>query len=291
MKKFIITKEYNNITVGHFLKEIIGYSTRNLRNSDVYLNGKKVKLKKKIKSKDKLIVAELKKGTNILPIKMNLDIIYEDNNLLVLNKPAHLIVHPTKKKVDKTLANGVVHHFIESSGLSSVPRFFNRLDMDTTGVIVVTKNAFSQALLQNKNKVKVEKYYLAIVDGIIDDDEFIIERPIGRVGDNIKREELSIENGGQIAKTKVNVIKRFKEKNVSLLKVQLFTGRTHQIRVHLSLEGFPIIGDSLYGPEEQPVDRQFLHAFQLTIENLDSNKKQRFFAKLPQDMREFLNIN
>jgi 23S rRNA pseudouridine1911/1915/1917 synthase len=224
-------------------------------------------------------------------MKMDLDIIYEDNDLLILNKPPHLIVHPTKKKVDKTLANGVVHYFIESHGLSSVPRFFNRLDMDTTGIIVVTKNAFSQSLLQNKNKINVEKYYLAIVEGIVPEDEFLIEKPIGRVGDSLRREELSIENGGQNAKTKINVIKRFKEKNISLLKIQLFTGRTHQIRVHLSLEGFPIIGDSLYGAEDQPVERQFLHAFQLILTNLDSNEKKVFSAPLPEDMKKFLNIN
>lgn len=291
MKKYIIDKEYNDVNVGFFLKDVIGYSTRNLRNSDIYLNGKKVKLKKKIKFKDTLIVSELKKGTNIVPMKMDLDIIYEDNDLLILNKPHHLIVHPTKKKVDKTLANGVVHYFIESHGLSSVPRFFNRLDMDTTGIIVVTKNAFSQALLQNKDKINIEKYYLAIVDGIVPEDEFLIERPIGRVGDSLRREELSIENGGQSAKTKINVIKRFEEKNISLLKIQLFTGRTHQIRVHLSLEGFPIIGDSLYGSEDQPVERQFLHAFQLIITNLDSKEKQIFSAPLPEDMKKFLNIN
>ncbi|MFA6708557.1 MAG: RluA family pseudouridine synthase [Fusobacterium sp.] len=291
MKKYIVDKKYNDATVGFFLKDIIGYSTRNLRNSDIYLNGKKVKLKKTIKFKDKLIVCELKKGTNIVPMKMDLDIIYEDNDLLILNKPPHLIVHPTKKKVDKTLANGVVYYFIESHGLSSVPRFFNRLDMDTSGIIVITKNAFSQALLQNKNKINVEKYYLAIVEGIVPKDEFLIEKPIGRVGDSLRREELSIENGGQNAKTKINVIKRFEEKNISLLKIQLFTGRTHQIRVHLSLEGFPIIGDSLYGAEDQPVERQFLHAFQLILTNLDSNEKKVFSAPLPEDMKKFLNIN
>ena len=291
MKKYIVDKKYNDATVGFFLKDIIGYSTRNLRNSDIYLNGKKIKLKKTIKFKDKLIVCELKKGTNIVPMKMDLDIIYEDNDLLILNKPPHLIVHPTKKKVDKTLANGVVYYFIESHGLSSVPRFFNRLDMDTSGIIVITKNAFSQALLQNKNKINVEKYYLAIVEGIVPKDEFLIEKPIGRVGDSLRREELSIENGGQNAKTKINVIKRFEEKNISLLKIQLFTGRTHQIRVHLSLEGFPIIGDSLYGAEDQPVERQFLHAFQLILTNLDSNEKKVFSAPLPEDMKKFLNIN
>lgn len=289
MKKFIIEEIYNNTTVEFFLKENIGYSSRNLRNSDIYLNGKKVKLKRKIKFNDKLIVSEQRKGTNILPIKMNLNIIYENSDLLILNKPPHLIVHPTKKKVEKTLANGIVNYFLETSGISSVPRFFNRLDMDTTGIIVIVKNAFMQSFLQNK--VEVEKYYMAVVHGIVNKKEFYINKSIGRLEDNIKRTELPLENGGQIAKTKVTLLKNFQDKNVSLLKIQIFTGRTHQIRVHLSLEGFPIVGDSLYGNENQPINRQLLHAFKLSIKELNSDKKQTFYARLPQDIKEFLNIN
>lgn len=220
---------------------------------------------------------------------MNLSIIYENSDLLILNKPPNLIVHPTKKRVEKTLANGIVNYFIETSGISSVPRFFNRLDMDTTGVIVIAKNAFTQSFLQSK--VEVEKYYIAVVHGIVNKKEFFINKPIGRLGDNIKRTELSLENGGQIAKTKVSLLKNFQDKNVSLLKIQIFTGRTHQIRVHLSLEGFPIVGDSLYGNENQPVNRQLLHAFKLSIKELNSDKKQTFYARLPKDIKEFLNIN
>lgn len=288
MKKFIIEPENNNLTVGEYLKNIKGYSTRNLRNADIYLNNKKVKLDKKIKKLNRLIVVEKEKGTNIEPIEMPLDIVYEDKNLLVINKEPQLVVHPTQKKVDKTLANGIVYYFLKTTGKTVVPRFYNRLDMDTSGLIVITKNAFTQAFLQDKAKVK--KYYLAIVDGIVEKDEFLIEKPIGRVGDNIKREELALENGGQEAKTLVKVLKRDFEKNISLIELELFTGRTHQIRVHMSLEGHPIVGDSLYGPDIQPVSRQFLHAYKLIIKNPETLEDFMLEIPLPKDMNDFLNI-
>ena len=288
MKKFIIEPEYNNLKVGEYLKGIKGYSTRNLRNADVYLNGKKVKLDKKIKKLNRLVVVEKEKGTNIAPIPMDLDIVYEDKNLLIVNKPPQLVVHPTQKKIDKTLANGIVDYFLKTTGKTVVPRFYNRLDMDTSGLIVITKNAFTQAFLQDKAKVK--KYYQAVVEGIVEKDEFYIERPIGRVGENIKREELSVEEGGQEAKTFVKVLKRYPEKNISLIELELFTGRTHQIRVHMSLEGYPIVGDSLYGPEEQPVPRQFLHAYKLIVKNPETLEDMTIEISLPNDMNEFLNI-
>ncbi|NME36035.1 MULTISPECIES: RluA family pseudouridine synthase [Fusobacterium] len=288
MKKFIIEPENNNLTVGEYLKNIKGYSTRNLRNADIYLNNKKVKLDKKVKKLNRLLVVEKEKGTNIEPIEMPLDIIYEDKNLLIVNKEPQLVVHPTQKKVDKTLANGIVHYFFKTTGKTIVPRFYNRLDMDTSGLIVITKNAFTQAFLQDKAKVK--KYYLAIVDGIVEKDEFLIEKAIGRVGDNIKREELSLENGGQEAKTLVKVLKRDFEKNISLIELELFTGRTHQIRVHMSLEGHPIVGDSLYGPDIQPVSRQFLHAYKLIIKNPETLEDFTLEIPLPKDMNDFLNI-
>ena len=101
------------------------------------------------------MVVEKEKGTNIAPIPMDLDIVYEDKNLLIVNKPPQLVVHPTQKKVDKTLANGIVDYFLKTTGKTVVPRFYNRLDMDTSGLIVITKNAFTQAFLQDKAKVKV----------------------------------------------------------------------------------------------------------------------------------------
>jgi len=197
MKKKIIEPEYHGYKVGDYLKEVLGYSSRSMRKIDIFLNGKKVKPNKKVRKLNRLLVKEHNKGTNIQPIQMDLDIVYEDKNLIILNKEPYLIVHPTKKRVDKTLAHGIVYYMKEQTGEITVPRFYNRLDMNTSGIIVVAKNGFAQAFLQNKEKATVKKYYQTIVKGIVKEDEFIIENSIGRVGESLKRELLSVEDGGR----------------------------------------------------------------------------------------------
>ena len=170
MRKFTIPKEYKGYTVAQYLKDVEGYSGRSIRNLVLILDKKKVKPTKKLRQFSRLTVYESEKGTNIEPIEMDLKIVYEDNDLLIIDKEPFLVTHPTLKKVDKTLAHGVVHHFEKNTGKRSVPRFYNRLDMNTSGLIVVTKNAFSQAYLQEK--VDTKKYYMAIVKG---------DNPRGRV--------------------------------------------------------------------------------------------------------------
>lgn len=197
MKKFIIEPEYSGFTVGDYLKQVKGYSSRGLKNADIYLNGKKVRLDKKIKKLNRLVVAEAEKGTNIAPIPMDLKIVYEDKNLLIINKDADVVVHPTQKKVDKTLANGIVD-YLKTTGKIQVPRFYNRLDMNTSGLIVVAKNGFAQAYLQEKAETR--KFYMAVCEGIIEKDEFFIERPIGRVGDEIKEESFLLKREGRLPK-------------------------------------------------------------------------------------------
>lgn len=288
MKKYIIEPEYNNYKISEYLKNIKGYSSRGLKNADIYLNGKKVRLDKKIKKLNRLVVVEQEKGTNIEPIPMDLKIVFEDKNLLIINKDANIVVHPTLKKIDKTLANGVVDYLLKTTGKIQVPRFYNRLDMDTSGLIVVAKNAFAQAFLQEKAKIR--KFYVALCEGIIEKDEFFITRPIGRVGDNIK-EELSVENGGQEAKTKVKVLKRFEDKNLSLVELELFTGRTHQIRVHLSLEGHPIVGDVLYGSTNSLVNRQLLHSYKFIYTDIDTHEEKIIEIDLPEDMKNIIGVN
>ena len=288
MKKFIIEPEYNNYKVSEYLKNIKGYSSRGLKNADIYLNGKKVRLDKKIKKLNRLVVVEQEKGTNIQPIPMDLKIVFEDKNLLIINKDANIVVHPTLKKTDKTLANGVVDYLLKTTGKIQVPRFYNRLDMDTSGLIVVAKNAFAQAFLQEKAEIR--KFYLAICEGIVEKDEFFITRPIGRVGDNIKREELSVEEGGQEAKTKVKVLKRFEDRNLSLVELELFTGRTHQIRVHLSLEGHPILGDVLYGSKNESIQRQLLHSYKFMYTDIDSHEQKIIQIDLPEDMKNVIGV-
>ncbi len=287
MKVFNIEKEHQRMKISQYLREVQNYSGRSLRAVEVFLNGKQVRLTKKLPSRGKLKVIEKKKGTNIKPIKLNLDIVYEDDDILVVNKEPFLLTHPTQKKADFTLANGIVDYFVEKYGEERVPRFYNRLDMNTTGLIIIAKNSFAQAYLQNFSIF--EKKYLAIVDGIVDDkDEIIIEAPIYKDGDNLAR---IIDERGQYAKTKVKVIKKYFEKNITLVECELFTGRTHQIRVHMKYIGHPIIGDELYGNglcEEKEIKRQFLHAYKVKFNQPSTKKIIELEVPIYEDMKNFL---
>lgn len=328
--------------ISQYLREVQNYSGRSLRNVEVFLNGKQVRLTKKLPSHGNLKVVEKKKGTDIKPIKLPIDIVFEDEDILVVNKEPFLLTHPTQKKVDFTLANGVVNHFLEKYGEVKVPRFYNRLDMNTSGLIIIAKNSFAQAFLQNFSIF--EKKYLAIVNGIIDDEEIfrikdelakdgenhkiqdfenenlkaevekvrkdgkikneefeekesfekdeknkiIIERRIFRDGDNLER---IIDERGQYAKTAVKVLKTYPEKNVTLVECELFTGRTHQIRVHLKSIGHTIVGDELYGNglnKELGINRQFLHAYKVRFTHPASKEEVELEIPIFTDMKDFL---
>ena len=286
MKKFIVEPEYDRYKISQYLTEVKGYSGRSLRKIEVTLNGKRVKTSKKIRKLNRLVVKEKEKGTDLLPIEMNLNIVYEDNNLILIDKEPFIIVHPTLKKVDKTLAHGIIHYMQQKTGKILAPRFFNRLDMNTTGIIVVAKNGYTQAYLQERATLR--KHYQAVVHGIMEEDEFIIEKPLGRVGDELRRRELSVEEGGQEAKTAVKVLKRYPEKDITLIELELFTGRTHQIRAHMESLGHPIVGDNLYDGEDERAKRQLLHSYKLEFTNPDTEKQQIVEVPLPADMQEIL---
>ncbi|WP_297597712.1 RluA family pseudouridine synthase [uncultured Cetobacterium sp.] len=286
MKKFTIEPEFHNLKISQYLKEK-GYSGRGIRNVEVYLNGKRVKTTRQVKKNAKLLVKEKEKEVGIKPIQMDLRIMYEDKNLLIIDKDPYLVVHPTTKKTDLTLANGVIYYLQEQTGRIQPPRFFNRLDMNTSGLIVIAKNAFAQAFLQ-ADKERVSKHYQAIVKGIVKEDEMMIEIPIGREGDDLRRKEMSILQGGQDAKTHMKVLERFPEEDLTLIELELFTGRTHQIRAHMSLNGHPILGDDLYGGGDTRAKRQLLHAFKLIFTEIDNGNKIEVIAPLPQDFKEIL---
>ncbi|MGL5917952.1 MAG: RluA family pseudouridine synthase [Cetobacterium sp.] len=286
MKKFIVEAEFHNMKITQYLKEK-GYSGRGIRNVEVYLNGKRTKTTKQVKKNARLLVKEKDKEVGIEPIKMNLKVIYEDKNLLIIDKEPYLVVHPTTKKTDLTLANGVIYYLQEQTGKIQPPRFFNRLDMNTSGLIVVAKNAFSQAFLQS-DKEKVSKFYQAIVKGIVKDDEMMIEIPLGKEGDDLRRKKMTVEQGGQTAKTSMKVLERFPEEDLTLIELELFTGRTHQIRAHMSLVGHPILGDELYGGLDLRAKRQLLHAFKLIFTDVETNEKKTVEAPLADDFREIL---
>lgn len=288
MKKFVVESEFHNMKISQYLREK-GYSGRGIRNVEVYLNGKRTKTTKQVKKNARLLVKEKEKEVGIKSIKMDLKIIYEDKNLLIIDKDPYLVVHPTTKKTDLTLANGVIHYLQEQTGKIQPPRFFNRLDMNTSGLIVVAKNAYTQAFLQS-DKEKVSKFYQAIVKGIVKEDEMIIEIPIGKEGDELRRKEMSPETGGQTAKTYMKVLERFPNEDLTLVELELFTGRTHQIRAHMSLVGYPILGDELYGGEDIRAKRQLLHAFKLIFTDVETGEKIQVQAPLPNDFKEILHI-
>ena len=272
MKKFIIEPEYDGYEIG------------------TYLNGKRVKNNsKKVRKLNRVLIKEKEKETGIKPMEIPIKVAYEDKNVLLIDKDPYIIVHPTQKKVDKTLANGVVNYFLKPTGKIMVPRFFNRLDMNTSGLIIVAKNSYAQSFLQEKGTEN--KLYKAIVKGIVEKDEFLIDRPIGKVGDELRRRELTVEEGGQEAQTKIKVVKRFEEENLTLIEAELLTGRTHQIRAHMALEGYPLLGDELYGGEDKRAKRQMLHSYKTEFTDVETGKLITVEIDLPEDMKELLDKN
>ena len=287
MKEIIIDKNSFRMKVSQYLREFHNYSGRSLRNIEVYFNGNKVKTTFKLPKEGILIVKEKEKSTDLEEKYLDLDIIYEDDDLLIINKPPFLLTHPTLKKVDITLANGIVYYFNNKYQKKLVPRFVNRLDMNTSGLIVIAKNAFTQSFFQSEN-ANIEKKYLAIAEGIIEDDHFIIEKNIYKDGDRLDR---IIDERGQYAKTEFKVIERFKNIGVTLVECKLYTGRTHQIRVHLKSINHPIIGDSLYNPESKYnkiVNRQMLHSYFLEFNHPTTGKRLKFDIGLYKDMKDLI---
>ena len=287
MKEIIIDKNSFRMKVSQYLREFHNYSGRSLRNIEVYFNGNKVKTTFKLPQEGILIVKEKEKSTDLEAKYLNLDIIYEDDDLLIINKPPFLLTHPTLKKVDITLANGIVYYFNDKYKKKLVPRFVNRLDMNTSGLIMIAKNAFTQSFFQSEN-ANIEKKYLAIAEGIIEDNHFIIEKNIYKDGDKLDR---IIDERGQYAKTEFKVIERFKNIGVTLVECKLYTGRTHQIRVHLKSINHPIIGDSLYNPESKYnkiVNRQMLHSYFLEFNHPTTGKRLKFDIGLYKDMKDLI---
>ena len=287
MKEIIIDKNSFRMKVSQYLREFHNYSGRSLRNIEVYFNGNKVKTTFKLPQEGILIVKEKEKSTDLEEKYLDLDIIYEDDDLLIINKPPFLLTHPTLKKVDITLANGIVYYFNDKYKKKLVPRFVNRLDMNTSGLIIIAKNTFTQSFFQSEN-ANIEKKYLAIAEGIIEDNHFIIEKNIYKDGDRLDR---IIDERGQYAKTEFKVIERFKNIGVTLVECKLYTGRTHQIRVHLKSINHPIIGDSLYNPESKYnkiVNRQMLHSYFLEFNHPTTGKRLKFDIGLYKDMKDLI---
>ena len=297
---YTVKVDVKEVKLRDYLKYTENLSSRFLKSSGISgkisVNGKVAKLNHRISTSDKIEIGMKKnEHQNIEPEKMDLDVIYDDIDLIVINKEPGIVVHPTKGYPFGTLANGVSYYFKERDE-KCIVRLVSRLDMDTSGLIIIAKNQFSHmALARDMQSIHkqaddmegktFEKSYMLIVHGNMKNKSGTIDLPIGKPDpESINRE---VFEGGQRSITHYEVIDSYK--NGDLVKATLETGRTHQIRIHFSHLGHPIYGDSLYGAsEESYIDRQALHAYKLIIPHPRTGEELILKSELPEDMKKLI---
>lgn len=257
--------------IQHWIKE--GY---------VQVNRQMIKANYKLQPNDQIVlVLPAPKESELKPEAMDLDIRYEDEHILVINKPKGMVVHPSVGHYSGTLVNGLLAHCADLSGINGVlrPGIVHRLDKDTSGLLVVAKHDQAHlSLAQQFKEHQVIRRYLALVHGQMTHDRGTIEAPLGR--DPVHRQKMSVIPDGKEAITHFMVRERFDR--YSLVELQLETGRTHQIRVHLKYIGFPLVGDPKYGPSKTlAINGQALHAYQLGFHHPFTQKYMEFMSELP----------
>lgn len=280
----VINNNYKNIN--QILKQEFKLSARLMHkviiNKLALLNNKQIDTRSSINIGDnvKIDLNYEEENDNIVPVKMNLDILFEDDCLLIINKPAGIAVHPSILHFEDSLSNGIRFYF-DSIGLKKKIRPVNRLDLDTSGIIVFAKNEFVQeCLIRQMNNNIFKKEYIAIVTGHLKEKAGVINLPIARKENSII--ERCISEKGQNAITKYEVIKELD--SISVVKCFLETGRTHQIRVHFMAIGHPLIGDSLYGSKSSLIDRQALHCYSISFVHPITKEVLNITCNLPKDM-------
>jgi 23S rRNA pseudouridine1911/1915/1917 synthase len=269
------------------------YLQKILKDGGVLINGKAVKSNYKVAAGDviELTVPEAVE-LEVEAEEMDLDILYEDEDILIVNKPKGMVVHPAAGHTSGTLVNGLMAHCKDSlSGINGVmrPGIVHRIDMDTTGVLIVCKNDFAHNSIAEQLKVhSITRKYYAIVHGGIREEEGTVDAPIGR--HPVDRKKMSInEKNGRHAVTHYRVLKRFQK--YTYVECQLETGRTHQIRVHMASIGHPLLGDTVYGPAKCPISGlqgQTLHAGVLGIIHPRTGEYMEFSAPLPEYFESLL---
>ncbi|MBS6177930.1 RluA family pseudouridine synthase [Emergencia timonensis] len=291
--EYTVTKEDEGVPVKGLLRTKFSFSSRLLTKLKyqhlVFLNGEEVAGWITPQIGDILSIKLPEEKSDFPAEDIPIYPVFEDDDLLILNKQPGVIVHPTKGHPLHTIANGLMK-YMQDTGQTFKIRFVNRLDMDTTGLLIVAKNSHSQDDLTKQMKANtIEKRYIAIVNGIVKEDAFTIDLPIGRPDPENVARGVMLE-GGYPSVTHVKVLESFpKGKGYTMVELLLETGRTHQIRVHMSHIGYPLVGDYLYGGEAPwLLDRQALHAYKLSFNHPVTGKRLTVEAPLPNDIQEVI---
>ncbi|SFI89301.1 RluA family pseudouridine synthase [Thermoflavimicrobium dichotomicum] len=286
---FRVTKEWEGQTVETILKQPLQISNRMInrltRMKGIRLNGRTPWLKKQVKKGDRLQVAiRPREKAELPPRPVPLQIVYEDADLMVVDKPAGVLVHPVHPEDEHTLAHGITFIWKER-GFEGIVRPVHRLDRYTSGLILIAKNAYMHQLLDRQLRQKqIERIYLALLGKPLPKEKGTIQEPIGKDPDHPTKRMVS--PNGSPAITHYQVIEQ--NEHGSLITVRLETGRTHQIRVHFAHLGFPLIGDPLYGGDCTLISRQALHSAKLSFTHPLTGKIHTFTSPLPEDMNRVL---
>lgn len=284
---YIIDEDSAGLRVEQFLRRK-RYSGQNLSEikrmpKSILVNGVHYYMRQELSKGDHLQVriCETQNSEKIPPTKLPLDIIYEDEDLLVLNKPAGMPIHPSLNNYTNSIANALAYYF-QSQGKPFIFRCCNRLDRDTSGLTIVSKHLVSGSILSDMTKYcEVHREYLAIARGSVTPSEGTIQAPLGRKEGTIIERTVDWEHG-EDAVTHYKVVKE--ANGHSLVSLRLETGRTHQIRIHMKYLGYPLIGDYLYNPDMEYMTRQALHSHHMEFTHPITGEHMSFTAPLPEDM-------
>lgn len=297
-QKYLVNAQADGLRLDRFLAEVCegqsrSYLQKLLKEGEVLKNGRPGKAGEKVKDGDQIEV-QIPEAVEpeILPREMELDICYEDSDVILINKPKGMVVHPAAGHTDDTLVNGLMAHCRgELSGINGVmrPGIVHRIDRDTTGILIVCKNdASHQKLAEQLKEHSITRVYRAIVHGVIKENEGTVDAPIGR--HPVDRKKMSInEKNGKRAVTHFRVLERFSR--YTYIECRLETGRTHQIRVHMASIHHPLLGDTVYGPAKCPIPQlegQTLHAAVLGFIHPRTGEYMEFEAPLPEYFQKLL---
>lgn len=256
----------------------------------IKVNGKVEKASYKVRENDSIEILDgFKEEVDITPTKMDINIVYEDEHIIIVNKPSGLVVHPGSGNYDNTLVNGLMYY---TNSLSDVngeerPGIVHRIDKDTSGLLMVAKtNEAHQILTEYFKNKEVKREYLALITGVFPHETATIDAPIGRDPKDRKKMTVTADNSKE-AVTHLKVIKRYREHTLVSLKLE--TGRTHQIRVHMKYIGYPVFNDPVYTNKKTTEFGQFLHSYRMEFDHPITKEHMSFECPMPTEMQEFIN--